>query len=140
MNTLRYFELGSLKSVVLLLARILLVFLFIKFGIPKLLGFSGTVGYMASLNVPFPSLATAVAVIMEVFVAGLIVLGFYTRPLALALALFTLATAIIGHPYWNMTGDQVMPNTMNFYKNMSIMGGFLLLMVTGPGVISLDKR
>lgn len=140
MNTLRYFEFGSMKSVVLLLALFLLVFLFLKFGIPKLLGFNGTVGYMASLNVPFPALAAGVAVLMEVFVSGLILLGFYTRPLALALAIFTLGTAIIGHPYWTMAGDQVMPNTINFYKNISIIGGLLVLMVTGPGKISLDKR
>lgn len=140
MNKLRYFELGGLQSIVLLFARFLLVFLFLKFGIPKMLGFSGTVGYMASLNVPFPTIATGVAVIMEVFVAGLILLGFYTRPLALALAVFTFGTAIIGHPYWTMTGDSVMPNTINFYKNISIIGGLLVLMVTGPGKISLDKH
>ncbi|SQC91571.1 Inner membrane protein yphA [Cedecea neteri] len=39
-----------------------------------------------------------------------------------------------------MTGDAVMPNMINFYKNISIAGGFLLLAVTGPGAISVDKR
>ncbi|MBF7687359.1 DoxX family protein [Acinetobacter rathckeae] len=140
MNTLRYFELGTLKSAVLLLARILLAFLFIKFGIPKLLGFSGTIGYMTALHLPLPAVTAAVVVLIEVVFAGLLVLGFYTRPLALILALYTLGTAIIGHPYWSLTGDSVMPNAINFYKNISIVGGFLLLMITGPGAISLDKR
>ena len=42
--------------------------------------------------------------------------------------------------YWNMTGDAVMPNMINFYKNISISGAFLLLAIVGPGRISLDKR
>ena len=48
MNTLRYFDFGSSRSLLLLIARIAVVVLFILFGYPKLLGFSGTVQYMAS--------------------------------------------------------------------------------------------
>ena len=47
MNTLRYFDFGSSRSLLLLIARIAVVVLFILFGYPKLLGFSGTVQYMA---------------------------------------------------------------------------------------------
>jgi putative oxidoreductase len=39
-----------------------------------------------------------------------------------------------------MTGDAVHPNMINFYKNISIIGGFILLAFTGPGTISLDKK
>lgn len=47
---------------------------------------------------------------------------------------------MIGHHYWNMTGDAVLPNMINFWKNISIAGAFLLLAITGPGAISLDRR
>ncbi|MCF9045885.1 DoxX family protein [Acinetobacter nectaris] len=140
MNNLRYFDFGSSKSFFLLVARILLIVLFILFGLPKMIGFSGTVGYMASLHTPLPGLAAAIAVLIEVVGSILIILGFYTRPLAIIFALYTLGTAIIGHAYWSMTGDAVQMNMINFYKNISIMGGFLLLAVAGPGAISLDKR
>lgn len=140
MYNLRYFDFGSSRSFLLLIARIAIVVLFIIFGYPKLTGFSGTVQYMTSLGAPMPMLAAIVAVVMEVPAAILIVLGFFTRPLAVIFVFYTLGTAVIGHHYWDMTGDAVLPNMINFYKNVSIAGGFILLAITGPGAISLDRR
>lgn len=140
MNTLRYFDFGQSRSLVLLIARIAIVVLFIIFGLPKMTGFDGTVQYMTSLGAPMPMLAAIIAVIMEVPAAILIVLGFFTRPLAVLFVFYTLGTAVIGHHYWDMSGDAVTPNMINFYKNVSIAGAFLLLAVTGPGAISIDRR
>ncbi|POT60081.1 hypothetical protein C3432_05125 [Citrobacter amalonaticus] len=140
MNTLRYFDFGSSRSLLLLIARIALVLLFIIFGFPKLTGFDGTVQYMTSLGTPAPTLAAIIAVVMEVPAAILIVLGFFTRPLAVIFVVYTLGTAVIGHHYWNMSGEAVGPNMINFYKNISIAAGFLLLAIAGPGAISLDRR
>lgn len=87
MNSLRYFDFGSSRSLLLLIARIAIVVLFIIFGYPKLTGFSGTVQYMTSLGAPMPMLAAIIAVVMEVPAAILIVLGFFTRPLAVIFCL-----------------------------------------------------
>ena len=140
MNSLRYFDFGQSRSLILLIARIAVVVLFIIFGIPKITGFDGTVQYMTSLGAPMPMLAAIIAVVMEVPAAILIALGFFTRPLAVLFVFYTLGTAVIGHHYWDMSGDAVMPNMINFYKNVSIAGAFLLLAVTGPGAISIDRR
>lgn len=140
MNAIRYFDFGSSRSLLLLIARIALVALFIIFGYPKLLGFQGTVQYMASSGAPVPMQSAIIAVIMEVPAAILIVLGFFTRPLAVIFIFYTLGTAVIGHHYWDMSGDAVVPNMINFYKNISIAGGFLLLAIAGPGAISIDRR
>jgi putative oxidoreductase len=78
------------------------------FGYPKLMGFSGTVQYMASSGAPMPTLAAIIAILMEVPAAILIVLGFFTRPLAVIFIFYTLGTAVIGHHYWDMTGDAVL--------------------------------
>ncbi|KNC88960.1 DoxX family protein [Trabulsiella odontotermitis] len=140
MHSLRYFEFGQSRHLLLLIARIAIVLLFIIFGYPKMLGFSGTVQYMASSGAPLPTLSAIIAIIMEVPAAILIVLGFFTRPLAVIFIFYTLGTAVIGHHFWNMSGDAVLPNMINFYKNVSIAGAFLLLAITGPGAISLDRR
>ena len=95
---------------------------------------------MTSLGTPMPMLAAIIAVVMEVPAAILIVLGFFTRPLAVLFVFYTLGTAIIGHHYWDMTSDAVVPNMINFYKNVSIAGAFILLAIVGPGAISLDRR
>lgn len=55
MNTLRYFDFGASRSLLLLIARIAVVILFILFGYPKLLGFDGTVQYMAASGAPMPT-------------------------------------------------------------------------------------
>ena len=58
----------------------------------------------------------------------------------LLLMIYTLGTAIIGHHYWNMAGMAQFENMINFYKNVSIMGGLLLLYVTGAGKYSVDAK
>ena len=140
MNSLRYLDFGASRDLLLLVARIAIVLLFILSGYPKMLHYDGTVQYMASIGTPMPALAAIIAIVMEVPAVILVILGFFTRPLAVIFLFYTLGTAVIGHHYWNMTGDAVMPNMINFYKNISISGAFLLLAIVGPGRISLDKR
>ena len=123
---------------VILASRILLVILFLIFGWSKLTNYGGAVSYMAMTGAPVPQISAAIAIAIEFFVGIAILSGIFTRPLALVMAFYTLATAFIGHPYWTMAGaDQLMAET-NFYKNVSIMGGFLLLFITGAGKYSLD--
>jgi len=128
------------RDVELLIARVLLMALFVIFGLDKFLNFSGTVQYMESVDLPLPTLAAFSALVMEFFVGLAILLGFYTRPLALALLLYTVITALIGHRYWALTGGVRLDTMIHFYKNMGIAGGLLLLCITGPGRYSLDRR
>jgi len=51
-----------------------------------------------------------------------------------------IGTAVIGHPFWNMVDPAKAANTVQFFKNMSIVGGLLLLSVTGAGRFSVDGR
>ena len=122
----------------ILIARILLIWLFVMYGWSKLTGFSGTEAYMGHVGAPFPFIAAIIAVVMEFFAGIAILVGIFTRPIAILLFFYTLGTALIGHPYWTMTGAAQYGNEINFYKNISIMGGFLLLYVTGAGQYSVD--
>jgi putative oxidoreductase len=137
---MRYTLFESKKDELILLARVLLMILFVMFGWQKLIGFSGIVGYMTSIGLPAPAVATVIAVVMEFVVGIALVVGFYTRPLALLMAVYTLATALIGHRYWTLTGMDQYVSMINFYKNVSIIGGLILLCVTGPGKYSIDRK
>ncbi|HKT29547.1 DoxX family protein [Dyella sp.] len=128
------------RDVLLLIARILLMALFVIFGWDKFLNFSGTADYMEQVGLPFATLASLIALFMELVVGVAILLGFYTRPLAFALCLYTLITALIGHRFWALTGGLRLDTMIHFYKNMGIAGGLLLLCLTGPGKFSLDRR
>jgi putative oxidoreductase len=121
MNTLRYFDFGASRSCCCS-SPASPWWCCLSFWLSETAGFSGTVQYMASSGAPMPTLAAIIAVMMEVPAAILIVLGFFTRPLAVIFIFYTLGTAVIGHHYWDMTGDAVLPNMINFWKNVSIAG------------------
>ncbi|MBN8871588.1 MAG: DoxX family protein [Rhodospirillales bacterium] len=122
----------------LLAGRVLLIVLFLVFGWGKLLDYDATVANMVRAGAPIPSLAAVVAIVAEVPLVIAIAIGAWTRPLALLLALYTLGTALIGHAFWNLEGAARYANAINFYKNISIIGGCLLLYAAGPGRYSVD--
>jgi putative oxidoreductase len=128
----------GINNELILAARLLLTALFLIFGWRKLKDFSGTVSQMGQLGVPLPPLAAGVATFMELPVAFAVAIGAFTRPLALLMFLYTLGTARFGHRYWTMTGSERVDNMDGFFKNLGIMGGFLLLYITGPGKYSID--
>jgi putative oxidoreductase len=122
----------------ILVARLFLATLFLIFGWRKLRDYSGTVSQLVQFGVPMPVLAAAVAILMELPVAFAVAVGAFARPAALVLVLYTLGTALIGHRYWRVAGAARVDSMDGFYKNVSIMGGFLLLYVTGAGKYSID--
>jgi putative oxidoreductase len=69
----------------------------------------------------------------------MLAIGFKARWAALALAVFTLAAAILFHNYWAVEAAQKMGQEINFWKNVSITGGMLLAFAFGPGRYSVDK-
>jgi putative oxidoreductase len=122
----------------ILAARLLLATLFLIFGWRKLRDFSGTVSQMVQLGVPTPVLAAGVATFMELPVAFAVAIGAFTRLSAVLMFFYTLGTALIGHRYWTVKGEGYVDSMDSFYKNLSIMGGFLLLYTTGAGKYSID--
>jgi putative oxidoreductase len=124
---------APLNAGVLLLARILLGVFFVMSGWGKITGYAGTAAYMTMHGVPTILLPL---VILTEFGGGLaIILGFFTRWVAVALAGFTLLAALMFH---NDLGD--MNQFINFMKNVTIAGGFLVLFTTGAGPLSVDQR
>jgi putative oxidoreductase len=132
--------LNTLQNPLALIGRVLLALIFITSGFGKVAGFAGTVGYIASKGVPLAAVAAAIAIVVELGGGLAVVFGFMTRWAALALAVFSLVAGFIFHAYWGVPADQVMAQQINFWKNVSIAGGFLVLAAFGPGAISIDAR
>lgn len=123
-----------------LAGRLLLVALFLPAGIGKLTGFSGTVGYIASVGLPLPALGAALAAVVEIGGALALLFGFGTRVAALALAGFTLVASFFFHAYWAMPADQAFMQQLMFFKNIAVTGGLLVLAAHGAGAWSVDAR
>jgi putative oxidoreductase len=130
---------NGINDEIILAARLLLATLFLIFGWRKLRDYSGTVSQMVQEEgLRMPVLATVGSIFMELPVAFAVAVGAFTRPSAVLLALYSLGTALIGHHYWTVKGADQVDSMEGFYKDLSIMGGFLLLSVTGAGKYSID--
>jgi putative oxidoreductase len=116
-----------------LAGRILLVVAFLLSGLGKVGAYSATAAYMSSAGVPGALLP--LVIITELGGALAIIVGWKTRTVALLLAGFCLLTAITFHR--NFADQNQM---IHFLKNLSIAGGFLLLVANGPGPLSIDGR
>ena len=123
----------------LLLGRLLMAALFLPSGIMKAMSFGNTVGLMNAVHAPMPELAAAVAIFCEIVLPVLIVIGFRTRAAALLLILYTAGATYLAHRFWLMPPAQVMEAQINFFKNVAVMGGFLILASAGPGRYSVDR-
>ena len=128
----------NIDNAILLAARLFLAALFLIFGWRKLRDFPGTVSQMVGDGVPVPVLATLIAIFMELPVAFVIAVGVFTHLSAVLMVFYTLGTSLIEHRYWTVTGPDRIARMEGFYKNLGIMGGFLLLFVTGAGKYSVD--
>jgi putative oxidoreductase len=125
--------LRSLAPVCELLGRVLLCLLFLIAGLIKIGTYAEMVAYMSSHGVPAVLLPTVIAT--ETLGALAVALGWKTRVVAFLLAGYSLLTALIFHHDFSDQDQMLM-----FLKNVSIAGGFLLLLANGPGLISLDAR
>lgn len=129
----------NLSNAAALIGRILLALIFITSGFGKITSFEGTVGYIASKGLPLPQLGALIAIIVELGGSILLVIGYKARWAALALAIFTLAAAIFFHNYWAVEAAQRLAQQINFWKNVSMTGGMLMVFAHGPGRYSVDK-
>lgn len=123
----------------LLIGRLLMAALFLPFGISKVEHWQGTVGLMHKVHAPLPVLAAAIAVICEIPVSLMIAAGLKTRWACLVMMAYTAGATWLAHRFWLMSGPAMMENKINFFKNIAIIGGFLILACAGPGRYSADR-
>ena len=117
------------------IGRLLIGLPFAMSGLSKLAAYGGTTKLIAAVGLPFPPLAYAVAVAIELGGGLLLIAGYRTRYVAAALALFSLATALSFH---NNFADQ--NQMIHFLKNVMMAGGLLQIVAFGAGAFSIDNR
>lgn len=131
---------AAAQDTLALIGRVLMALLFIPAGFGKLTGFAGAAGYIASAGLPLPQLGAAIAIVVELGLGIMLLVGFKSRLAAIVIAVFTVAAAIFFHNYWAMPAEKAYVNQLMFFKNLSIAGGLLLIAAFGPGRFSIDKR
>jgi putative oxidoreductase len=131
-----------------LLSRALMAAVFIVYGcfkfidVASILNNPGTKRFMdlVAAGAPAPTWLGYLIAAIELLGGLAILIGFKTRWVALALALWLVVATALGHPFWLMEGAARGANQAHFYKNIAMLGGFLLLAITGGGRYGLDNR
>jgi len=128
------------RDLAALVGRVLLAFMFVYSGFGKVTGFEGTVASIAGKGLPLPQVGAAIAIAVELGAGLMLAVGWKARCAAVAIAVFTLAAAVLFHNFWTMTDQAMRTNQVMFMKNIAIIGGMLMVVAFGPGRYSLDRR
>jgi putative oxidoreductase len=109
---------SSYHDIALVVGRILIGALFLIAAYNKSKGYDGSIAYFSRLGMPAASVMVPVTILFEVVAGLLLIVGYQTRIVALALAVFVLAAALMAHTNF---GD----GNNHFLKNVAIAGGCL---------------
>lgn len=121
------------------LARLLLIAEFAIGANGKIRGWQGQATYMAAHRIKFvtPLLATALAI--EILGCVCLLLGIRARHGAALLCVYLGILTVRMHDFWDMSGTAAGVNQTQFFKNLGIMGGLVLLALHGPGRWALQR-
>jgi putative oxidoreductase len=123
----------SLRNTGALLGRIMLAYIFVIAGIEKIPGASATMQYMASAGLPHSLVPVlfVLTVVVEMLGGLMLIFGWHAELAALIMFLYMIPVTMIFHV---STGQ-----TIEWEKNLAIMGGLLMVAVYGPGGFSIDS-
>ena len=125
-------------DLILLMGRLALGVIFVKSGLQKLMGLSAFAASLAGRGIPQSATWAVIGATVE-FIGGiLIVTGFRTREASLLMILFVIVATGISHRFWEYAEAARRLQESQFFKNLAIIGGFLVLFVTGSGRFGLD--
>lgn len=78
-------------------------------------------------GLPAAQLIVIASGIFEILCGLLIAANFGARVFSILLALFVAATVFYFHDFWNMTGNERLTNLFQALKNLSLIGGLMMI-------------
>ena len=126
------------EDVILLAGRIALGAIFVKSGIQKLLALGAFAASLAGRGIPQSSMWAVIGATVECVGGILIVTGYKTRYASVLTILFVIVATAIAHRFWEFADAARRTQESQFFKNLSIIGGLLVLFVAGSGRFGVD--
>lgn len=123
-----------------LVGRLLIASIFLISGFKKILGFTATAGFMASKGLPMADALLVATILIELGGGLMLVVGWQARWGATALLLWMIPVTYVFHAFWAVPEEEVRMQTIQFQKNLAIMGGLLYILAFGSGPYSLRKE
>lgn len=122
------------------LARILISAIFLASGFHKIMQFDATAHMIADKGIPLATVATAIAILIELAGGIMIVIGWQTKLAAALQFAYLIPVTVLFHNFWSAPPETHDMQAINFLKNVAIMGGLLILATRGAGASSVDAR
>lgn len=127
------------EDFLLLAGRVLMGWIYVESGWRKLTGMDAFAASLVRRGVPYATLMGWIGAPLEFFGGLAVLLGAWTRLATLAMIVFTVVATLIGHRYWDIADLAARRmQQSHFAKNLTIIGGLILLFVTAGGRFSVD--
>lgn len=124
-------------SLAIFVARLCLSAVFLASGIHKAFRFTSAIEEFRRAGLPAPSLLALITVVLHLLASAGLLTGILLMESALSLAVFTLLATIKVHDFWNRSGKDRLVSSREALVNLAVIGGLVLLAVTGPGQFTL---
>ena len=128
---------SSWQGAVVVLGRFLFALIFVMAGANHFN--KQTIGYAASQGVPLASIAVPLSGVLAIAGGLSILLGYRAKLGAWLIVLFLVPISLMMHKFWTVQDPMMAQIQMvMFMKNVSMLGGALLISHFGAGPFSLD--
>jgi putative oxidoreductase len=122
------------------LGRLLLCTIFFMAAVGnKLPHFSEVAKVMESAGVPAPQYMLVGAIAFLLVGSVSVIAGYMARLGAALLFTFLVLASYYFHPFWKLEGQAQQEQTIQFMKNLSMMGALLFIIANGSGPMSVDS-
>jgi uncharacterized membrane protein YphA (DoxX/SURF4 family) len=118
-----------------LIGRTFLATVFIHAAINQIFNFADTQTMMTGRGLPLAGVLLVGTIAVEILGGLSLVLGYQTRLGAWLLIVFLIPATVIFHNFWEVPSEKI-----DFLKNLSIMGGLLMITYFGAGPVSVDEH
>ena len=120
----------KIDSLMMIVGRVLLGIYFLLPGLGKILTYSDNIVLMTSKGVPLTPIALPLTILIEVILGAMLIFDRYIKMSSMILFALTLLINIFIHDFWNLSGVMQSHEAQNFYKNMGVAAGLLILAST----------
>ena len=120
----------KIDSLMIVVGRVLLGIYFLLPGLGKILTYSDNIILLTSKGVPLTPIALPLTILIEVILGAMLIFDRYIKMSSMILFALTLLINIFIHDFWNLSGVMQSHEAQNFYKNMGVAAGLLILAST----------
>lgn len=132
---------SPLQNLLSLAGRVMIAAIFLMSAVGnKIPNFSSVTDYMTKAGVPMPQIALAGAIVFLIAGSLSVILGYKVQIGASLLLVFLALATYFFHGFWAFEGQERQMQTIQFMKNLSLMGTMVFLIANGSGRWSLDAK